>query len=305
MMAKSRPANPPILLACGAILALLAVGVWGFWVILTEDWARTEPWRAWLSLTGEVCGLLGLLAFAWRHGIRGVPVGGGRFAETGGRALFWAGAVALVGGLLGDLAVTGSTLLEERRAHARALPAEADAVVTRTGGISGVVYYRFRVAFEDAAGVGRTGLLDAVYRPRPTNNHPAGFDPRLPAVPGAPDPGPILRAAGERAVGTRFRLPVRYDPQRPARVWVAGEGWNRGNGGHHVFLIVHLFQSIAVFGAVAALWNAAAALDARATQPWTSPWSPAAVAAVLPALPLAMEAFILALFGVLWRLRGF
>ncbi|QDT15559.1 hypothetical protein [Alienimonas californiensis] len=305
MRAEPRSAAPLVLLACGAILALLAVGVWGFWVILTEDWPRAEPWRAWLSLTGEVCGLLGLLAFGWRHGVRGVPVGGGRFAETGGRALFWAGAVALVGGLLGDLAVTGSTLLEERRAHARALPAEADAVVTRTGGISGVRYYRFRVTFPDAAGAVQTGLLDSVFRPVPTDDHPAGFDPRLPAVAGAPPAGPALRAAGDGAVGVRFRLPVRYDPQRPTRCWVAGEGWDRGNAGHHVFLIVHLFQAIAVAMAVGALWNAAVTLDGRAKQPWTGAWPPAAVAAALPALPLAMEAFVLALFGMLWRLRGF
>ena len=298
--------NRAVLLGCGAILGLAAVGAWGFWPILSEDFARTEPWRAALSLTGEVCGLLGLLVFAWRHGVRGLPAGAGSSGLAGrGRGLFWAGTAALAGGLLGDLAVTGSTLLEERRGFARAVPAEADAVVTRTGGISRVSYYRFRVTFADAAGRPHAGLLDTIYRPRPTRGHPAGFEPRLRAVAGGVSGERVLKNAGANPEGTRFRLPVRYDPRRPPRCWVAGEGWNRGNGGHHVFLLAHLFQAIAVFGAVGALWNAAKTLDGTAGAPWASPWPPGAVAATLPALPLAVEAFVLALFGVLWRIRGF
>ena len=303
-----RTPNRPVLLGCGAIAGLAAVGAWGFWPILSEDFARAEPWRALLSLTGEACGLLGLLVFAWRHGVRGLPVGAGVTRSGpggGGRVLFWAGTAALAGGLLGDLAVTGSALLEERRGFARAVPAAADAVVTRTGGISHVTYYRFRVTFADAAGRPHAGLLDTIHRPRPTRGHPAGFEPRLPAVAGGVSGEGILRGAGANPGGTRFRLPVRYDPRRPARCWVAGEGWNRGNGGHQVFLLAHLFQAIAVFGAVGALWNAAETLDGTAAAPWASPWPPAAVAATLPALPLALEAFVLALFGVLWRIRGF
>ena len=302
--------NRRVLLACGTVLAGLAAGAWGFWPILCEDAARTEPWRLALSLTGEACATLGLLAFAWRHGVRGVPLKAGaaglKGAGPGGGGFWWA-ALALVGGLLGDLAVTGSTLLEERRGHARAVragPVPAEAVVTRTGGIGGVNYWRFRVTFRDPAGRERSGLLDAVFRPRPSKNHPAGFEPRLPAPPGGPSPERALRAAGENAVGVRFRLPVLYDPDRPARVWAPGEGWNRGNAGHHVFLIVHLFQALAVIWAVAVLWQARGRLTGRPRKAWTIPLSPAATTALLPALPLAAEAFVLALFGLLWRLRG-
>ncbi|MEM9702415.1 MAG: hypothetical protein AAF907_08230, partial [Planctomycetota bacterium] len=217
---------------------------------------------------------------------------------------------ALLGGLLGDLAVTGSTLLEERRGHARAVPAVADAVVTRTGGISVVSYFRFRVTFRDADGRVHTGLLDTVFRAQPTDGHPAGFEPRLPAAGGFPSGQTALRPFGVRgteanAVGTAFKLPIVYDPERPSRVWIAGEHWNRGNAGHQVFLLVHLFQAIAVAGALCGLLGASQALDGRARKPWSAPVSPAAAAALLPALPLALEALVLALFGTLWRLRGF
>ena len=210
------------------MLGAFAAGVWGFWPILSEDFARNEPWRGAASLVGEACALAGLLAFAWRHGVRAVPLERGANRRRGA---FLAGAAALCGGLLGDLAVTGSTLLEERSGHARSVPALADCVVTRTGGIGRTNYFRFRATWPDAAGRPRDGLLDTVFRELPSKNHPAGFEPRLRAAPGSPPPELILRAAAANGAGAgvRFRTRIRYDPRRPARCWVAGESWERDN----------------------------------------------------------------------------
>ena len=284
-MSTAPPPPSYILPGCVAAVGLFALGVWGYWPLLSEEHARQEPWRAVASWVGEACGLAWLAVFAWRHGVRGRPL---RADTPRGRRAFVGGAAVLVLGFAGDLAVTGSTILEERRGHARSIKTVADAAVIRGGGIVDVVNWRFRVTFRDAAGRVHTGVLDATDRPA-ARGEPGGFGPGV-----SHDTAVALRA-GRR----NFRVPVRYDPLRPSRCWLAGEAWNRGNAVHWVFALVHVFQVIAVCTAVASLAGATGVGGASSNRP-----HPLAVA-VLPVLPFLFEAAVLGLFGVLYRVRGF
>ena len=303
-MGRAEPAtgggawNTRVLLACGILAGLFAAGSWGVWPAVAEDAARTEPWRLALSLTGEACGLLGLVVFAWRHGVRGAPVAVIRLPPAPGdppgrRSAVWALTWALLGGLLGDAAVTGSTLLEEWRGHRRAVaagPLDADAVVVRCRVWPGhKSHWRLRVAFRGHDGRPHAGLLSTIHRPGRDRGGPGGFQPRLSPAAGnpGPPPGRALLDAGRNGVGTRVRVRALSDPHRPARVWAPGGRWLRADDATRIFLGLHLIQAIAV---------AAVLLGARESAGPSPP--------VAPVLPFAFEAVVLALLGMIWRAAG-
>jgi hypothetical protein len=265
------------LLVGAVLLVLLAIGFYGYWPFIRDEWPRLDDFHRaaiWIADLTAVALVVKWVFLDWDNDLAG------RFPERGElqerrRQMRWI-SLSLLLSLAIDIGVTVHGIYVDKLASDRSLPAAATVVGVREVHWRPVVHYRLDVQFTDVQAQAHRGLL--VFTTKPAG-FPSWVDQRTRQA----------IAKGQQ----RFPIEIRYDPLRPARVWGAAEPWDRGSALGYGFAIIHFFQLTAIGFPCLAPWLI------RGLRP-----APVALR-LMPMLSLAVQALSMAVWGSLFRFRGF
>lgn len=262
------------LIAGSVLLVTLAIGLYGYYPFIVDDWPRLENWQRAAIWIADVTAVA--LVVEWMLATGKDETSAEAADPHHAKRRLQRIALSLLLTLVIDIAVTSYGVLLEKQASERTLPAAATVVRVQSIPWQPVRHHKLTIEFDDANGKLHKGLLVFTRRPE---GFPAWVDQ-------------ATRQAIDKGV-PQFPIKIRYDPQRPPRVWAAAESWNRGQALAYGFGIIHLFQLILVgMPSVVVLFGAS-------VRP-----SPYAVR-LMPMLALAVEAVAMAFWGMLFRYRGF
>jgi hypothetical protein len=207
-------------------IAAFLFGLWCFWPIFENEHRRMDPWKSVLVWVGDVTGLIWFTVYFTRHHVLGQP-----FREGGITAGWWLALLSLAGAIGFDLAVTISLRSDELAGFARAVVAQGVMIDIKKKSASEYHQYHVRCRFPDGQGNWHDARFQ-IGEQRKTGRFPAG----LPA-----EVGQTLRNGQVPSP-----LPVVYDPERPARNWVAGIDPEEGQRFHWWLVLIMLFQVVAI-----------------------------------------------------------
>jgi hypothetical protein len=261
-------------IACVVMLGVLGVGVWANLPYLVVEHRRLEDWKIAGLYIGDAVGFLWFARFVYLHGILRFPLAP-IVPEEGRRSfrlLVWSGIAAV----LLDCAFTLYLFGAERSSYERGQVAEAQVVKVVEHRRREATVYELDCAFRDAGGAPH----EAHVRVRAEHHElPAG----LPA-----EAARMLEGRGQHQ--SEHVIPIRYDPQFPARAWVNGLGWEDENG-LYWFSVGVLCVQAAVMGVFFLLL---VPFSSKGEWPWW--WD------MYKVLPLAAETFCMLMMGLIDRL---
>ena len=265
---RSEAASGRLLLGLSLLLVVAVVhGVLAFGCYLVNEHRRLSHFESAALWFGDAIGLFWFFTFVVRWNFGSInteprPVEEARFPKS-----VWIMLISLTVGFLAELAMSLSLRHEERSGFKRAVPAVlvVDAINTSDG--LDVGFFNLEGHYENAAG---TTYRATFYLSEQDNL------PRLPQW--------AARAIRQQQAG--LELPIVYDPQRPGRSWIPQLGWDDGNRLHYFSFMILFFQFL---GAMLFFVLLKDAIKLHKHMPW---WSE-----LHCLLPLATEAFILALIG--------
>lgn len=259
-----------VLWVVGMVLAVLIVRHLEWLLVL--EWKRMPPLTAALSWSGDVAALLGFCYFGVRHGLLGHPLRTDVVPRSE-RALV----LYMICSFATDVSVTGYTMYTEWHGYAHGIGCQAQTVKlerrewTHQG--DPVRRYQITYRYTNPRGGEATGLfcLNSRYE-RVTL-------------------GPTLSPEMERAIlheeQVGFPLPVCYDPEWPARSWLAAEGWWR----HENWAI---FQMLVCCGQLMVM-----SLYSGSGQPRHVPQPGSFWHGIFPVVPFLAQLLMLGLAGLL------
>lgn len=257
------------------LLMMLGIGLFGYYPLIADEWPRLDDWQRAAIWVGDLAAAIVVVQWSLSRSRGPIELYSPEQLAHVKRKVYWI-TLALLCSLTIDVGNTLYAIHAEKLASDRGV--HTTATVTKVTAIpwQPVMHYRLNLSFHDSAGKRQQGLI--VFT-RKREGFPSWVE------------SPV-RQALERGE-TRFPMSIRYDPEHPAKVWGAGEHWNRGQALAYAFAIVHLFQIVIVGTLSVGIW-------------FSKEFRPTPVSlAVLPMLPLLVEAGVVALFGPLYRIRGF
>ena len=257
------------------LLAMLAIGLFGYYPLIVDEWPRLDEWQRAAIWVGDLAAVIVVIQWSLSRAKGPIELFSREEMVHVKRRLRWI-VLTLLFSLAIDLGNTLYAIYSEKLASEQSV--QATATVTNVTAIpwEPVMHYRLNLEFQDAGGITQNGLI--VFTKK-RQGYPSWVE------------APVRQALDRGQTG--FPMAIRYDPKRPARVWGAGEHWNRGQALAYAFALVHLFQ-IVVVGAFGV-----GILFTKDFHP-----TPASLA-VMPMLALLVEACVVLLFGPLYRIRGF
>lgn len=257
------------------LLTMLAIGLFGYYPLIVDEWPRLEEWQRAAIWVGDLAAVIVVIQWSLSRAKGPVELFSREEMVHVKRRLRWI-VLTLLFSLAIDVAGTLYAIYTEKFASEQSTLATA--TVTNVTAIpwKPVMHYRLNLEFQDAGGITHNGLI--VFTKK-REGYPSWVE------------APVRQALEQGQTG--FPMAIRYDPNRHARVWGAGEHWNRGQALAYAFAMVHMFQIVivGVFGV--------GILFAKDFHP-----TPASLA-VMPMLALLVEAGVVLLFGPLYRIRGF
>ena len=258
-------------LACVAVAAALAVGLWANWPYLVVEHRRLEAWKSAGLWAGDVMGLLWFIRFTFTYAALGEPLT--PVPVSDGRRRLRALALAGVAALLIDLAFSFYLMREEREGYAGGKVADAQVMALKVHQRLAATGYDLYCAFRDQAEVAHKAHMRvlATHHILPTT---------LPA-----EAARVLEVRGEGPKVIR----IRYDPRLPARAWIDGLGWEDVNGLYWFSVGTACLQA----GAIAIFLLALKGRTTGNTWPWW--WDTYKI------LPLAAETFCMLAMGLIDR----
>ena len=259
-------------LGCLVVAIALGAGLWFGLPYLTIEHHRLEPWKAIGIWTGDLMALFWFARFAFVHAVLGRPLVSTFTPDR--RRTFKLIMFAGVAALLVDLGLTLYLMWDERAGYTRSQPAMAQLTALQVIKRPAATWYEFDCNFTDATGISHHAHLriQAWKHILPS---------RLPPE--------VAKALGA-APTARPSIPIRYDPRFPVRAWVENNGWDDDNR-LYWFSLFTLFIQAAVTGLFLLLLRPRMFYG---DMPW---WSD-----IYKALPLASEAFLLLMMGLIDRL---
>jgi hypothetical protein len=255
-------------LACFAMLAALAFGLWVHWPYLVVEHRRLERWKIVGLWFGDVSALFWFLRFAAVHAVLSVPLAPAPLARR--RRRLWSVGILIFGAMLIDLGMTLDLMRDERIAYARGTVTAATISDVRVHERAVADIYEIDCRFTDARGVAHDAHV-RVY----ADKH---------VMPPALSVG-VEHALRARQLGAT--LPLRYDPLLPPRAWIDGLGWEDDNGLYQLSLLVLFTQA----GVMAVFLLALAAHSRIGVAPWW--WDTYKI------VPLAVEVFWVVAMGMI------
>lgn len=258
--------------ACVAVLVLVVVGFWANLPYIASEHRRLETWKAVGLWAGDLTAMLWFMRFAYVHAVLGRRFGRADAGDRREHIRFAAWSMAIA--LLVDLGMTLYLMHDERSGYQRGAitTAEVSAVVVHKRPEATVYDVQFR--FVDATG----SPHEALSRVRAENHR---LSPRVPA-----DVVAALAPTGQKAIR------IRYDPKFPVRAWIDRLGWHDDNGIYWFSFGVLCLQAAITLVFVLILSSVAR------SQPGTNLWW----SDTYKALPLAVEAFLMAAMGLVDRI---
>ena len=246
----------------------LAAGLWSVRQMILDDYPRMEPWQKVFFWLGDI----GALVYAVRWMISRDDVEDVRPQIFNRLAAAPKKIVVIVAiGLILDTVATLVAMFGSYQSMHRAVPTQATVISSEvTSARKRSTYYRQVVEFQDQQGKPYTGWVKF----RTTKGHPLA-------------PWKLAPLEAAKQPNQKKKVDVIYDPEQPNRVWLDGQTWDKTAGLEPLFAVIHVFQCLVVWSAVKELTgqnlpNASSDVDLSA----------------VPMLPLAIEAFCLAMGGV-------
>jgi hypothetical protein len=254
------------------------LGLLFFFPYLEEEHRRMDPWKGVLVWVGDVTGLIWFTYFFTRHYVLGKPFRDEAGPSDGVWRGWWLAFVSLAGAIGFDLWITFSLQGDERAGLARAVVTQGQIDSIKRTSAAEFHQYSIHCRFQDGQGNWEVANFTIGERRR-TGSFPAGLPLEVgQAIRNGQVPSPI---------------PIAYDPERPARNWVAGIDPGDGHRFHAFALCILLFQGLAIMGFVTT-WR-----EEMKKNPDKLPWW----YDLHMVLPFMVEAGFLGFFGgLIWGL---
>lgn len=252
-----------LLLMIGLVHGWLAFGCY-----LVNEHRRMVWYEIAMLWTGDLLALFWFVQYSLRwkslSASRDIPV----TDRSGLPRSIWFVLFSLIIGMVAELSLTLILVHDEHEAFQRAVPAVCRVTKSHASIAQGVpTYWKLDGTYADAAGA----FHSVTYYLRERDELQ-----KLPL--------PIAQSIRMKQVPAD--LPIVFDPDRPSRSWIPQIGWDDQNRLHYLSLLILLFQFIFTSLYVLILWES---VKRTRVLPW---WSE-----LHRVLPLACEAFIMALFG--------